>query len=323
MAEIPLTQIVTLTINPALDVSTSVNKMVPFTKMRCAPAHRDPGGGGINVARVLKRLGIEATAIYPAGGPTGQLLATLVEREGVRSVVIPTWNDTREDITIFDETTREQFRLVFPGALLSEFEWQQCLDAIARITPQAAFVIASGSLPAGVPADFYGRVAQASKGLGKVIVDTSGTFLKAALEVGVYLIKPNLREFQELAGIASADEASLIEAGRYLFDRYHIEVIALSMGAGGALLMTRDAVLRANGFPIKPASVSGAGDSFLGAMVWSLMSDGRRDIALRYGVAGGSAALLNPGTELCRPADVHRLASEVIVTPIARHQTHG
>ena len=157
MAEIPLTQIVTLTINPAVDVSTSVKKMVPFTKMRCAQAHRDPGGGGINVARVLKRLGIEATAIYPAGGATGQLLATLVEREGVRSIVIPTLNDTREDITIFDETTREQFRLVFPGRRSAISNGRQCLGSIARITPPPAFVIASGSLPAGVPHDFFGR----------------------------------------------------------------------------------------------------------------------------------------------------------------------
>ena len=316
MAEIASTQIITLTINPAVDISTSVKKMVPFTKMRCAQAQRDPGGGGINVARVLKRLGAEATAIYPAGGATGQSLAALVERE-VRSIVIPTSNDTREDITIFDETTREQFRLVFPGAFLSEFEWQQCLDAVTRTSSQAGFVIASGSLPAGVPADFYGRVALASKGAGKVIVDTSGAFLKAALDAGVYLIKPNLREFQELAEIASADEASLIKAGRHLFDRYHVEIIALSLGPRGALLMTRDAVLRASGLHIKPSSVSGAGDSFLGAMVWSLASDGRLDMALRYGVAGGSAALLNPGTELCHAADVHRLASEVIVTPVA------
>ena len=234
MAEIPLTQIVTLTINPAVDVSTSVRKMVPFTKMRCAEAHRDPGGGGINVARALTRLGLESTAIYPAGGATGQLLATLVEREGVRSIVIPAANDTREDLTIFDETTREQFRLVFPGAPLGDTEWQACLESLARVTPAPAFVIASGSLPAG------------------------------------------------------------------------------------ALLITRDTVLRANGFPIEPLSVSGAGDSFLGAMVWSLANDASLEMALRYGVAGGSAALLNPGTELCRAEDVRRLASEVIVTPIDR-----
>jgi 6-phosphofructokinase 2 len=318
LAEIPLTQIVTLTINPALDVSTSVNKMVPFTKMRCAPAHRDPGGGGINVARVLKRLGIVTTAIYPAGGATGKLLATLLECEGVPSIVIPMANDTREDITIFDETTREQFRLVFPGAPLSDMESQECLAAIARVTPRPAFIIASGSLPAGVSHDFYGRVAQASKAQSKIIVDTSGPFLKAALETGVYLIKPNLHEFQDLAGIASSDEATLIEAGLRLIDRGQAEVIALSLGPDGALLITRDAAMRANGLPIEPISVSGAGDSFLGAMVWSLVSSDSLEMALRYGVAGGSAALLNPGTELCRAEDVHRLASEVIVTPIDR-----
>ncbi|MBC7583321.1 1-phosphofructokinase family hexose kinase [Tardiphaga sp. vice352] len=305
--------IVTLTINPAVDISTSVKEMLPFTKMRCAPPHRDPGGGGINVARVLKRLGVEATAVYPAGGATGQTLAALLEGEGVPSLVIPTLNDTREDITIHDESSREQFRLVFPGAVLSEFEWQQSIDAIARLAPEAAFVIASGSLPAGVPADFYGRVVRAAHGAGKVIVDTSGASLRSALEEGVYLIKPNLHEFQDLAGVSSADDASLVAAGRHLFGRYRIEVIALSMGAEGALLMTRDAILRANGFPIEPASVSGAGDSFLGAMVWSLTRDGSLESALRYGVAGGSAALLNPGTELCRAADVHRLAAEVTI----------
>ena len=321
MAETPVTQIATLTINPAIDISTSVKKLVPYTKMRCAPAHRDPGGGGINVARVLKRLGIEATAIYPAGGATGQLLGDLLKGEGVRSIAIPAVNETREDITIFDETTHEQYRLVFPGAALSESEWRNCVESIACIQPRPAFVIASGSLPSGVPEDFFGRVARASEQAhSKVIVDTSGPFLKAALEEGVYLIKPNLREFLELAGIAATDDAALIEAGRHLFDRYRIEIIAISMGPDGALLITRDVALRANGLPIEPASVSGAGDSFLGAMVWSLMNDGSLDMALRYGVAGGSAALLNPGTELCRPEDVRRLASEVIVTPIDRHR---
>lgn len=316
MAEIPSTGIVTLTINPAVDVSTSVKKMVPFTKMRCAQAQRDPGGGGINVARVLKRLGIEASAIYPAGGATGKLLGTLLERESVRSVLIPAENETREDLTIFDEATREQYRLVFPGAPLNDLEWKECLASLARIKPPPAFVIASGSLPAGVPDDFYGRVAQACKAHSKVIVDTSGPFLKAALQQGVYLIKPNLHEFQDLAGIAASDDAALIEAGQRLIARGQVEVIALSLGPDGALLITRDLAMRANGLPIEPISVSGAGDSFLGAMVWSLVNDGSLETALRFGVAGGSAALLSPGTELCQPEDMHRLAAEVTVRPI-------
>ena len=312
-----MSPIVTLTINPAVDISTSVRKMLPFTKMRCAEAQRDPGGGGINVARVLTRLGIDTIAIYPAGGATGQTLAALVEHESVRSIVIPTAHNTREDVTIFDETTREQFRLVFPGALLSDFEWQQCLDAVTRISSQAGFVIASGSLPPGVPDDFYGRVVKASKKTAKVIVDTTGTALKAALKAGVYLIKPNLHEFQDLAGISTKDEPSLLEAGRSLLDRYRIEIIAISLGSQGALLLTRDIALRANGLPIEPVSVSGAGDSFLGAMVSSLANNGDLEAALRYGVAGGSAALLRPGTGLSLREDIHRLASSVKLTAIA------
>lgn len=320
MAEIPSTRIVTLTINPAVDVSTSVKKMAPFTKMRCAQARRDPGGGGINVARVLKRLGIEASAIFPAGGATGKLLGSLVEREGVQGVLVPAQNETREDLTVFDETSREQYRFVFPGAPLDEIEWQECLDSIARIKPPPAFVIASGSLPAGVPDDFYGRIAQASKGHSKVIVDTSGPFLKAALQHGVYLIKPNLHEFQDLAGITASDDAALIAAGRRLIDRGEVEVIALSLGPDGALLITRDLAMRADGLPIEPVSVSGAGDSFLGAMVWSLANNSSLETALRYAVAGGSAALLSPGTDLCRPEHMHRLVAEVMVRPIIRHE---
>jgi 6-phosphofructokinase 2 len=148
-------------------------------------------------------------------------------------------------------------------------------------------------------------------------VDTSGASLEAALEAGVYLIKPNLREFEELAGISCADEPALLKAGRRLFDRYRIEIIALSMGPGGALLLTHDIALRAEGLAMEPVSVSGAGDSFLGAMVSKLADGDKLDNALRYGVAGGSAALLSPGTGLCRGADVHRLASRVNVTAIA------
>ncbi len=321
MADISSTQIVTLTMNPAVDLSTSVTRMAPFTKMRCAPGLRDPGGGGINVARVLNRLGIDATAIYPAGGTTGQLLKTLVDREAVHSILIPAQNETREDVTVFDETTHEQFRLVFPGAVLSDMEWRECLASIGRIVPPPAFVIASGSLPPGVPVDFFGLVAHACKGRSKVIVDTSGPRLKAALEHGVHLIKPNLHEFLDLVGITRSDDAALIEAARGLIGRGQTEIVALSMGPEGALLITRDIALRANGLAIDPVSVSGAGDSFLGAMVWSLVNDGRLDTALRYAVAGGSAALLSPGTELCLAADVHRLVAEVIVRPVARTQT--
>ena len=266
------------------------------------------------MARVINRLGGDVAAIYPSGGSTGQLLRRLMDREGVRSITLPTLEEAREDFTVFEETTTQQYRFVLPGARLSEAEWQQCLSLLASTEPRPKFVVGSGSLPPDVPEDFFGRVASVAKAMdAKAIVDTSGPALKAALTEGVYLIKPNLREFQELTSTKSAEVDALISAGRGLIAQGLVELIALSLGSDGALLISQDRALRADSIPIKPASVVGAGDSFMGAMVWSLLDDDSLEAALRHGVAAGSAALLNPGTELCLSEDVRRLAPQVII----------
>lgn len=315
-----MTQIITVTPNPAVDLSTSVSKLEPFSKLRCTPPQRDPGGGGINVARVIKRLGGDVAAIFPAGASTGQLLRGLMDREGVRSIATPTLEETREDFTVFEEATRRQYRFVLPGARLREEEWQICLEELAALDPQPDFIVASGGLPPGVPEDFFGRVASRAKASGaKVVVDTSGPPLKAALLEGVYLIKPNLREFLELTGVHSSDDQTLTEAGRILIAQGFVKLIALTLGSEGALLIGEHYALRADGLPIRPTSVVGAGDSFLAAMVLSLARQDSLEIALRYGVAAGSAALLNPGTELCRSEDVQRLVQQVHLRPSADH----
>jgi 6-phosphofructokinase 2 len=312
-----LTQIMTITPSPAIDVSTSVGKIAPFSKLRCAAPRREPGGGGINVARVITRLGGDVAALYPAGGATGQLLHALMDREDVISLTVPTLEETREDFTIIESATEQQFRFVMPGARLAEQEWQRCLDLMTSITPQPTYIVASGSLPPDVPDDFFAKTAQIAKKVNaRFIVDTSGPPLAEALREGVYLIKPNLREFQELTGVRSAGIDTLAAAGRDLIRRGLVTMIALSLGSDGALLIARGDVLRAEALPVKPVSVVGAGDSFLGAMVWSLARDGDLDLALRYGVAAGSAAVLNAGTELCKKADVERLVSSVTVSRV-------
>jgi 6-phosphofructokinase 2 len=310
-----LTKLITLTPNPTIDLSTSVDKLMPFAKLRCRPERRDPGGGGINVARVVKRLGGDALAIYPAGGPNGQLLQRLMDHAGVPGQAVAISGDTREDFTVFEEASGRQFRFVLPGASLYEQEWNECLRVLVTSASQTEYVVASGSLPPGAPLDFYASVAEICRKLGaKCVLDASGPPLKAAVEQGVYLIKPNLREFQELTGAASDDETDLTHAGRSLIGRGLVEVVALTLGDRGALVMTSDRTLRVEGLSIKPASVVGAGDSFLGAMIWRLTIGHDLIDALRYAVAAGSAALLNPGTELCRREDVLRLVAEVKIT---------
>jgi 6-phosphofructokinase 2 len=296
--------------NPAIDVSTSIGTMAPFTKLRCSAPRHDPGGGGINVARVLTRFGGDVAAIYPAGGAAGQFLHRLMDREGVRSLAIPTVEETRQDFTVFEEATKQQYRFVLPGARLAEREWRECLSVLAAATPK--FIIASGSLPPGVPDDVFATMARAAKQTdAKVVLDTSGPPLKEALDEGVYLIKPNLREFRGLTGITATDDAALIDAGRSLIARGGVVLVALTMGPQGALLISAEEAWRADALAIEPASVVGAGDSFLGAMVWSLSKSDDLGRALCYGVAGGSAALLRPGTDLCWPDDVERLVPTV------------
>jgi 6-phosphofructokinase 2 len=304
--------VVTLTANPAIDVCTAVEEIAPTRKLRCTAARRDAGGGGINVALVVRRLGSEVAAIYPAGGSTGHLLERLVGREGVRSVAIEVGQETREDFTVLEQKSGNQYRFVLPGAQLAGPEWQACLDALQTMDRLPPIVVGSGSLPPGVPDDFFARAARIAKaGEAKMVVDTSGKALTAALQDGVYLVKPNLRELQELTQAPLSDQAERIRACRNLIETGAAEVVALTLGAQGALLVTRDTAHLARSPPIEPVSAVGAGDSFIGGMVWSLAAGGGIVDAFRYGVAAGSAAVLNPGTELCHAGDVMQLYERI------------
>jgi 6-phosphofructokinase 2 len=309
-----MTDIVTVTPNPAVDLSTSVEKIVPVFKLRGTSQRRDPGGGGINVARVIKRLGGDVSALYPVGGTTGELLRKLLDKEGVASQTFAIAGETREDFFVSEISTGQPYRFVLPGPQLNESEWQECLKLISEIEPFPRFLVASGSLPGGVPDDFYARVASIAKRRGaRMILDTSGRALSAAVAEGVDLIKPNLREMRELTGSEPSDATEWEAAARALVQSGKVAVIALTMGHLGAVLVTRDRVLRAEPLPITPVSAVGAGDSFLGALISRLAAGADLEKSFRQAVAAGAAALLNSGTELCRPDDVKRLAEEVIL----------
>lgn len=309
-----MTGIVTFTPNPALDVSTSVERIMPTHKLRCSAPRHDPGGGGINVARVFQRLGGKVTAIYPRGGVTGELLHRLVEREHIASKTSEIAEETRQDFSVHEETSGKQFRFVLPGPAVAEHEWRACLDTLAAYADGADFVVASGSLPPGTPLDFYARACRTVKsGHGKFLLDTSGPALKAALEEGVYLIKPNLRELCEAVGERLDDEAAWVRACAGLVKDRRAEIVALTLGHRGAMLVARDRAIRAEPPPMTPLSSVGAGDSFLGAMVWGLATGHDLAYALGLGVAAGSSAVLNPGTELAHADDTRRLADAVTI----------
>lgn len=311
-------KIVTITINPAVDIFVNVDHVEPTRKLRCSTPKRDPGGGGINVARAAYRLGSDVVAIYPTGGAIGKLLHRLVEREGIESIVTPSHVETRENFTAYEETTGEQYRFVLPGSALHRAEWEACLDKLNSLSEKPAFVVASGSVPPGVPDDFFAQVARAAKRLGaKMVIDSSGPALTAALNEGVTLAKPNQHELSELVDAPLSTDAERIAACRKLVKEKRAEIVALTLGDDGALLVTADKAWRAQPMRIEVVSAVGAGDSFLGGLVAALAKSQPIVDAFRMAVAAGSAAVMSPGTELCREEDVKRLLKEVKITEIA------
>ncbi len=312
-----MTQIVTLTMNPALDISTSVDKVVATHKLRCREEKTQPGGGGINISRVVRRLDTQTTAIYPSGGFTGQILTQLLENEGVQSQGIPIAQETRECFTVHETSSGKDFRFLLPGPILTLAEQQACADALAQRGDAARFLVASGSLPPGVSDDFYARLAKRAKDRGQhFVLDTSGPALRAALEVGVYLFKPSLRELEELLGQTLSTEAQWHEAAREIVGRGQAEIVALSLGEEGALLVTAKQSFRAPAVPVNVVSTVGAGDNFVAGILWGLCNQHALEQSFGFGMASAAAAVMNVDSNLCEPTDLHRLYQLVRITPL-------
>ena len=302
-------KILTVTLNPAIDVATSVAELTHELKLRCAAVQRDPGGGGVNVARVLARFDVDCRALYMAGGFLGRLLQRLLAQDGVRSIPIEVDAETRESFTVLERSSGREFRFVLPGPSLEASDWRACLDRVAAIEPVPDWLVASGSLPPGAPDDFYARLARIAREQGsRMVLDASGPALAAALEEGVHFVKPNLREMRELTGEPLETEDSWVSAAARIVDEGKAEIVALTLGHRGALLVADGRRLRAEAIPVAIAGTVGAGDSFVASFLARLAVGAGIDEAFRYGVAGGTAALLEAGTSLASPDEVERLA---------------
>lgn len=291
--------------------------MEPERKLRTSPPLTFPGGGGINVSRVAKVLGGIGISIFTAGRATGQLLRELVDQHGLLTRVVPISGWTRVSTTAFERSTGQEYRITPPGPELNTGEWEACLGAALEF--ESSYIVATGSLPRGVPADFYARLAhEAKRRSRRVVLDCSGDALKLALDEGVYAVKPNARELRTLFGRMDDDGPDALEhmAGE-LVASGKAEIVAVSMGAEGALLCGPGGSLRIATPKVEVKSAVGAGDSFVGGMIMGLARDLSVEDAFALGVAAGSAAVLTAGSELCRREDVERLYLDIAGRPLA------
>jgi len=305
--------IVTMTVNPAIDKSSSVAHVTAERKLYCKPPRFEPGGGGVNVSRAIKKLGGESLLLYSVGGLTGKMLQKLLDREGLNHRPFPIEGLIRESLVVMEESTGRQYRFGMPGPEFQEQEWEQFLTALSAMDPAPAFLVASGSLPPGVPADFYAQVARVGKERGtKVIIDVAGEAMKKALREGVYLIKPNVREFRELVGNKINEESQIKAAAQQLVKKGRCELLVISLGPAGALMVSEEVTERILPPTVPIVSKVGAGDSMMAGIVLSLARGRPPRESVLFGVAAGTAAVMTPGTQLCRREDAERLFESMV-----------
>ena len=300
--------VVTLTMNPSIDVSTRTKNITANRKLRCAAPRHEPRGGGINVAVAMEELGGKATAIFPCGGPPGESLQQLLQTHDIDFRTIPIKGWTRSNLAVYEEETEDQYRFLMPGPEMSSQEVQACLDQVDAVEPAPTYLIVSGRLPPGVPSAFMQKIADlAHTKQAKLIVDTSGEALQAAVDAGVYMLKPNINELCMLSGKRELSESEQEDALKRLIENKSCNVAVLSLGAAGVLLATQDQMVRLRAPSVPIQSRVGAGDSSIAGTVMGLCRGYEIADAVRYGVAAGSAAVMTPGSQLCRRKDVERL----------------
>jgi 6-phosphofructokinase 2 len=307
--------IITLTMNPAVDQSSTTPVVTDEKKLRCSNIRYDPGGGGINVSRAINKLGGKSKAFYPAGGQIGNLLEELLKREQIDHVRYTIKESTRLNIHVIEETSDKQYRFNMPGTSLQEHEWQHMLTSLREFIPSPDYMVASGSLPPNVPTDFYRKIAVLSKEIGcKLILDTTNEPLKQALYEGVYLIKPNLYEFQQLIGDTFQNEIKIINEAQQIIQSDQCKYIIISLGVAGTFLITKD-IYEHIPSPLVPIkSRIGAGDCMVAGITLMLAQEKSIKEAVRYGISAGAAAVMTPGTELCRREDTERIYESMMNT---------
>lgn len=303
-----MVRIYTLTLAPSLDSATLTPQIYPEGKLRCSAPVFEPGGGGINVARAIVHLGGSATALFPAGGATGEHLVSLLHDEQVAVETIPARDWTRQNLHVHVESTGEQYRFVMPGAALTDDELRQLEEKVLAIEPGAILVI-SGSLPPGVGVEKLQQLIKAARQKGiRLIVDSSGDALAAALDVGdIELVKPNQKELAALVKRSLDAPDDVRQAAMELVQQGKARRVVVSLGPQGALGVDGSDCVQVVPPPMKSQSTVGAGDSMVGAMTLRLAQDAPLLDMVRYGVAAGSAATINQGTRLCSQENTDRI----------------
>lgn len=314
-------RIVTLTLNPTLDLATAADRIVPGPKLRCDAPRIDPGGGGINVSRAIRILGGESLVMIVAGGPQGATLQDLLRHEGIEPLALAGPGPTRESLSVTDRSTGAQFRFVMPGPDWSDEDTANVLKTVAQIARPADLVVLSGSQPPGVPADFSLTLARHLAGAGaELVLDTSGAALRHVVNhpcpTPPAVLRMDEAEATELAGASLGHRRDSADFAAGLVARGVARTVIVARGDDGSVLAHEGGRFHCVSPRVEVLSKVGAGDSFTGAFVLALAGGAPMAEALRTGVAAAASAVTTEATSLCIREEVLRLTPLCTVSSI-------
>ncbi len=315
-----MTDILTITLNPALDVSTSVGAVIPGPKLRCDEPRYDPGGGGINVSRAIKRLGGSSRAFAALGGETGATFKALLEGEDITVELFELDGNTRQAFAILDKSTGQQFRFQLPCPAWPGEQSDRLIEALKPHLIKGCIAVLSGSTPTGVSADIAATINRLAVEHGaRLILDTSGAALTAAATnpgPPFFLMRMDGAEATEVSGRNFATPVELADYGKQLIEAGVAEQLVMSMGEKGTVGVNLDQRFFCAPPKIKLLSAVGAGDSMVAAIALELSRGGSFRDAVRHGVAAAGSAVLTPATELCSKATADEILGRVVTEEV-------
>lgn len=315
-----MSDILTITLNPAFDVSTSVGTVEPGPKLRCEAPRYDPGGGGVNVSRAILRLGGQSKAFVALGGDTGNSFHAMLQAEGIAVTPFGIEGNTRQSFAVLETSTDRQYRFQLPGPVWSPGQVAAMLAALGPCIPSGGIVVLSGSVPDGVPADIAGTINRMAVDAGaRLILDTSGAALTAAAsnpEPAFALLRMDGAEAAEVSGRSFASPADLAGYGLELVRAGVAGQLVMSMGAAGTVGVSQDERFFCQPPKLETLSAIGAGDSMVAAIALALSRGASLKDAVRHGVAAAGSAVLTPATELCSKATADEILERVVTREV-------
>lgn len=309
--------ILTVTLNPALDLSTAADTVEPELKLRCDKPVAEPGGGGINVSRAIKVMGGQSTALVALGGATGTRIADLLKSDGLDVMRLTAPGETRQSLAVIDRSDAAQYRFVMPGPEWHRAHVADVMSAIAEAARAGGWVVLSGSNPPGVPEGFAQMLAVRLKdSAAKLVVDTSGEALRtvAGSSTPVDVLRMDSHEAEGLSGRPLPLRSDSAGFAAQLVADGAAHAVIVARGADGSVISGVDGTWHAEAAKVLVSSKVGAGDSFVAGYTLAIAQGRPVDEALALGAAGASAAVMTPASELCHAHDVARLFEQRVVT---------